>query len=961
MQLAAGAKLHGFTVKEVREIPEIKAVMYRMEFDKNGADLVWLDRADDNKTFGICFKTVPEDSTGIFHIIEHSVLNGSEKYPVKEPFVELLKSSLQTFLNAMTGSDLTIYPVASRNDQDFQNLMDVYLDAVFHPLTLKDPHAFRQEGWHYELDDPDGELLINGVVYNEMQGAMSNPDEVLEMAIAGGLFPDTCYRFNSGGDPEHIPDLTYEQYVKSHKRFYHPSNSRIFLDGEIDLDATLSRIESYLKPYDRITPNSEIAVQAPVTPPEITAEYEIGEDEDENSKVILAEGWVIGLYNDRVKNLASEVLGELLCGSNESPLKQAILNAGLAQDVSMHTSGGLQPYLTLTVRNTSLDKKDEVWDTVDKTLRELAESGLDHNKLNAIINSLEFSTKERSFGGLRYGMQAMGSWLYGGDPAEALSTDSTFAALRKGVDEGLFENLLKDVILGSNHHASICLLPSKTLGAERAESRRKKLAALKASWSEEKIQSVIADFKKLREKQEHVETPEELSVMPQLKLSDIPKEAKPLKNSVGELSGNVLLHQDVETDGIAYLTLHFDLSDFTVEELKLATLAGSVLGEMATEKSSAADIMAKIESVIGRFTVLTNAFYNSKEGVKPVMSVSAALLESRKEEASELIKEILLLTSFEDKDAFYNLLRQSRIILEQRTSGSRNAANIRAASVLSPKSAVDEEIRGISYLRLLQHAEKSFEKEGVYLCEKLSALLKKIFVRERLTISVTGPVDEGWIMSIVSALPHGVIGEKEQYHAAENHINEGFKIAAGVGYSARCGNLRDVGADYSGSAEVAANLLSYDYLWNEVRVKGGAYGTSMHVFDDGEVQFSSFRDPRCSQSLDTFSAAGSALRRFCDSGEAPDKYIISTIGSLEKPIMPMGEDARAAAMYFGNLTEDDLKKERSEVLGTTVEQLREFSGVLDRLAGKSNVCVIGGENIIEACGEKLAKVETLQQ
>ncbi len=959
MQLNVGTKLHGFTVKEKRELSEIKAVMYRMEYDKNGADLIWLDRDDDNKTFGINFKTIPEDHTGIFHIIEHSVLNGSDKYPVKEPFVELLKSSLQTFLNAMTASDWTMYPIASRNPQDFQNLMDVYLDAVFHPLTLKDPHAFRQEGWHYELDSPEGELTYNGVVFNEMKGAMSNPGEVLEMKLTGGLFPDNCYRFNSGGDPEHIPELTYEQYLASHKRFYHPSNARIFLDGEIDVDATLARIAEYLEPYDRITPDSDIAVQAPVTPAEITAEYEIGQDEDEATKAILGKGWVVGMFNDQVKNMGMDVLAEVLCGSNESPVKQAILSAGLAQDVSMRmTDGVLQPYLTLTVRNTSLDKKDQVWAAIQKTLEDQAANGLDHDRINAILNALEFSTKERSFGGLRYGMQAMSSWLYGGHPADALCTDATFAALRKGVDEGYFEQLLKEVVLESNHHATVCLKPSKTLGAERAAATKAKLAALKASWSDEEIQKVIAEFKALRARQEHVETPEELSVMPQLSLSDIPVEAKPLKNSVGKLGDSVLLHQDVETDGIAYLTLHFGLEDLTPEELELAELAGSVLGEMATDKSTAAELQARIESLIGRFSVEADVY--GEDTVKPVLTVSAALLESRKADAAGLISEILLGTSFEDHNAFYNLLRQTRIVLEQRTASSRNAANIHAASVLSARSAVEEALHGVTYLRLLQRVEKSFETEGVALCDRLSALLKKIFVRERLTISVTGPVDEAWITSIVSTLPSGSVGAAVAYQPAD-HVNDGFKIAGGVGYSARCGNLKDVGAKFSGAARVAATLLRYDFLWNEVRVKGGAYGTAMLVGEDGEIQFSSFRDPRCAQSLDTFNVTGAALRTFCDSGEAPDKYIISTIGDLEKIVMPRGEAARAAAMYFGGITEDDLKQLRHEVLNTTVDQLRAFSEDLDKMCAKSSVCVIGGEEILNACGDKLSNVETLQQ
>ena len=397
--------ISGFRIKEIKEVPETKGILYRMDHEKSGADLVYLDRKDSNKTFAIAFRTIPRDDTGVFHILEHSVLCGSEKYPTKEPFVDLIKSSLNTFLNAFTFPDKTMYPVCSKNEKDFLNLMDVYLDAVFHPLSLKDPHAFRQEGWHYELDSPDGELTMNGVVYNEMKGDYASPDTVLAAALNGALFPDTCYGFESGGHPEHIPELTYEDYLASHARYYHPSNARIFLDGTMDLPMVLARIDSVLKDYDRTEPDSDIAMQKPVAPEDTAVPYEIGAEEDSENKVILAEGWVYGDYTQRERGLAAAILSEILCGSNEAPLTAALLSKGLCEDATMGPNDGIQQsYLSLTVRNTSEEKIPEVWQTVEEVLRGLAKNGIDRKHLHSQLNHLEFVTREKDFGRMPKGL-----------------------------------------------------------------------------------------------------------------------------------------------------------------------------------------------------------------------------------------------------------------------------------------------------------------------------------------------------------------------------------------------------------------------------------------------------------------------------------------------------------------------------------------------------------------------------
>ncbi len=959
--------LHGFVLRYAQELPEIKATLYRMEYEKNGADLVWLDRADDNKTFCIGFKTIPQDDTGVFHILEHSVLNGSEKYPVKEPFVELLKSSLQTFLNAMTYPDKTVYPVSSRNDQDFLNLMDVYLDATLHPLCAKDPHAYRQEGWHYELDSPEGELTCNGVVFNEMKGAYADPSSLLGTGLLQMLFPDNCYGYESGGHPDHITELTYENYQASYRRFYHPSNSRIVLDGAVDMDAALAKLDSYLSAFDRIDPDTDIPMQAPVAPAERTDYYEIGPDEDGTDKVLMAQCWVFGTYEDKEKNTALSVLAQALTGSNEAPLKKALLEAGLCQDVSLYVNDGVQQTMAeLSIRNTSLEKKDQVWETIERTLRELADNGLDHSRLHAILNRQEFTTREKDFGGmprgLVYALSTMDTWLYGGDPAESLCFDETFRSLREKIDQGWFEDLLREVFLEGKHTARMCLVPSATVGEEKRQAERERLAQVKAGWDEARIAQVMDEFKALRARQERQDTPEELATLPVLSLGDIPEEAPALRQTVGQIGGNTLLHQDADTDGITYLDLYFDVSDLPMEELAKLPMLGRLLGQLATEHYDALALRSRIEGSLGRFSASAASY--AKAGCtkccRPVVVVSAAMLEDRKADARELIKEVLQTTRF-DGAQVYNILRQSRIMSEQMIINRGNAAaSMRALASWSAKGAVDETLTGIAQLRWLQAAEKDFEPTGGVLCGELAALCRKIFTRERVTASLTGGMDAAWLESVLADLPSGPMGEKADY-APRAKAAEGFAIPAEIGFSARCGSLATLGKAVTGAGRVASNLLTYDYLWNEVRVKGGAYGTNLRIGEDGSVSFSSFRDPGCGRSLDTFTGAGAALRSFCDSGEQPDKYIISTIGDMDPLLTPRMEGTMAAAMYFSGRTQADRQQARSEVLHTTVEELRTFSRELDALCGASTVCVVGGDAALDACGDKITSRERLQQ
>ncbi len=959
--------LHGFRLVYTQELPEIGAKLHRMEYVQNGADLVWLERPDDNKTFSITFKTVPQDDTGVFHILEHSVLNGSRKYPVKEPFVELLKSSLQTFLNAFTAPDMTMYPVCSRNDQDFLNLIDVYMDAVLHPLSVENPHAFRQEGWHYELDSPQGELRCNGVVYNEMKGAYADPDRVLIGQLERLLFPDNCYGFESGGHPEHIPELDYEQYLASHARFYHPSNARIFLDGQVDLDTVLGKLDGFLRDYDRLAVDADIPMQKPVRPELSSASYEISPEEADENRVLLAQGWVYGRFDEPEKRLACTVLADVLCGSNEAPLKKALLEQGLAEDVELSPQDSMQQnYLLLVVRNTAPDKQQQVWQTVKDTLEGLAKQGLDHRQLHAAINHLEFVSREMDYGsfprGLAYNMNVLESWLYGGDPAQNLCFGPIFQALRSGVEEGLFEKLLAECLLDNPHQARLCLLPSATLGQEKQQREQARLAAIRSGWSEEEVQTVIEQFQALRHAQQQPDSPEALASLPMLSLKDIPEEVGDIPQNLHSLEGVTCLHHGLETDGIVYLDLYFSLADLPQNQLSTVSLLAKLLGQVATEHFGVMELRREIDGNLGSLTVspMVLAPDGHPEAAKPCLVVSVSALEQKKDDAARLTGEVLGGSLFDDEQHIRHLLRQMQISMEQDVSMSGNRyAAVRAGAGFSAAGAMNEAISGLEYLRRLQELNRDFEARFPALGQELQELCRQLFSRNRLTAAVTGSWDPAWLSGLILQLPDLPMGSTQCYQPAPVR-REGIAIAAEVGFAAKAANLYALGQKRTGSGLVAAQLLRLDYLWNTIRVKGGAYGANMGLSSEGSLSLTSYRDPDPNRSLDSFDGAGEALRRFCRDSEGLDKYIISTVAATDPLMSPRLKGLVAGVRYFTGTDHASRQRFLREILHTSREDLEAFSRILDDVCAQAGVCVIGGRACLDACGQKLDSVTSLQ-
>ena len=964
-------RLHGFCVKSIREAAEVAGVLYELEYEKNGAKLLWLSRDDDNKTFSVTFKTIPEDDTGVFHILEHSVLGGSEKYPVKEPFVELLKGSMQTFLNAFTFPDKTMYPVCSRNSKDFLNLIDVYLDAVFHPTIYTKPETFWQEGWHYELFSPEDPLTRNGVVYNEMQGAYSSVENVIHSKLNRLLYPDNCYRFESGGDPASIPELTYEQFLESHKRFYHPSNAMFFLDGNIDIYSVLALIHSVLAPYEKAYIDTDIPMQSPVPYGETTCRYEIGEDEDADNKVQFAIGYVFADFSQQEKSLAMDILVDALCGTNEAPLKKAIISKGLAEDVYFSTVGTQHIEAYLVVRNTSEEKLDELKQTIRETYQNIVNNGFDKELLTACLNNLEFVVKERDYGsmprGLGFAMSIFDTWLYGGDPMQNLSYNESFDNLRKKIDSRFFEELLEESILNSQHCAAVSLLPSKTLGNERREKETRDLQLIKDSWTDATISSIIGMNERLKKAQEEPDSIEDLQKLPSLSLSDISEEPEKLPIIEKNIDGNIVLLHEVETGGITYADIHFSAADLSLEELSKLALLCELLTQTPTENMTALQLLNDIKSNLGFLSATPSLF--SKPGqtssCNPYITIGCGFLENKEDDALRLIYEVIAASVFTDRNLIKNIIAQRKLAIERAFSSSGSAYAVRRiASSSSAHGAASGALSGLEFYRNLVNIEKNFVEKPESVCEELLSLCKRLFVKSRAVVSITGMWKEKLAQRILNILPddsHNTasVPESASYIPAEVK-REGIVTPCSVSFAAKGANLYNIGAEYSGCLRVAASLLSLGYLWNTIRVQGGAYGTGLSVNINGAICFSSYRDPDAANSLDCYDSAGNALREFCASDEELTKYIIGTIADTEPVLSPKLKGRNSAAMFLSGINYETRLKTRREILSATKEKLLEVSYVLDNVCSVNNVCVVGEKSKVEACGSRLDTITTIK-
>ena len=935
--VAVGDRLSGFTVSAVTDLPDIRARLVRMSYDRNGADLVWLARAEENKTFAIAFRTPPEDDTGVAHILEHSVLCGSGRYPVKEPFVELLKSSMATYLNASTWPDRTVYPVATRNERDFRNLVSVYLDAVFDPVAVREDWVLRQEGWHYELSEKGG-LGRSGVVFSEMKGSFANPDTVAYHGVKRLLFPDNCYGFVSGGDPAHIPELTFGKFRDFYRRHYHPSNARIFLDGEIDLKATLAQLDEYLGRYARAEVRSQIKPQVPVTRRE-TVRYASTEEE---RRTILEDGWVFSSVTDLVQPLVFDVLSEYFTGSNEAPLKKALLDAGLCEDVRMGLSALGQLALLVKVRNTTPEQAETCRRTVRETFERACREGLDRKRLAAILEKQEFERLEQDTGSYPKGLalmnEAMVSWMDGGDPADAFRYRALFASVRSRMNDRLFEESLRRFVLDNPHHAELTLVPSRTLSAERARAEESSLAEVRAGLSDEALVRFDAEAKALKARQSVPDRPEDLAKLPRLRVADVPLEERMTPCEHTSVDGVPLLRADVAAEGVVYLRLGFSLDGLTDGELQDVPFLAGLLGSLATSDHTASALRTELDGCLGSFGADASSYLRGAW-----LTVSVSALDRHADDILRLVPEVLLRTRYDDTKAIADLRTQrcERMQRSVRSQGDSFAMR-RAVRGYSEVSRKAELLDGITQLRRLQGPCGT----------DLAALARRLFTRSRLTVGLSANAPEALAASVVAAFPVGEpVASAPVARTAEADSSEGFEIPAPIGFSALAGHLPE-GSVRRGAHDVASRIVSLDYLWNTVRVKGGAYGTGLVVSMSGNIVFRSYRDPNPSGAREAFKAAGAALAAFVDSGASYEKYQVASVGRLSPYRSPRAEIDEAMTRHYSGIAPEDLRRRRREILQVTPDELRAVAEELTGAAEKSIHCVVGGKDILNACSLK---------
>ena len=947
--------LYGFRILREKEIKDISATLYEATHEKSGARLIFLDREDENKTFSITFKTIPEDSTGVFHIIEHSVLCGSRKYTTKEPFVDLLKGSLNTFLNAMTFPDKTMYPVSSRNDKDFLNLTDVYLDAVFHPAILGEENIFRQEGWHYEYNEESGELYRSGVVLSEMQGAFSSPDDVASYHINEMLYKGTPYAFESGGEPGEITKLTYSEFCRQHEKYYHPSNAEIFLDGKVKLDELLPLIDSYLSEYEKKDCDFVIPDVERITPTSRCIDYEISSEEDPRDKTRLVVGYLAGRFDEKIKSAAISVLLDAIASSNDSPLKKAIIDSGLCEDMSFLPLDAIKECALLAdFRNVKDGKCDELYGLFCDTVRRIASEGIDRSAIRASINSLEFRMREKDYGtmptGIIYAMTVLESSLYGGDAAENLSFDEVFTFLREKIDTDYFEKLLLSIFIENTHRATLVMTPDPTLGERRAREEKEALQKIKDSLSEKELLDIIKTAKELKTWQAREDTEEDLMTVPKLSISDISEEPERIPLEVYEKEGVTLLSSDITTNGIVYTDLCFDVSDLTPDEIFKMRLLVSLVENLATEKHTATELQNLIKGELGSFGISLTPLTVRGEKTKMYATVSASALESARMRIADITEEILYTSLYRNRDAVRNVVRQLKIASEESfVSSGHQAAIRRAGAYTNPVSAIQEYYSGYEAHLMIKELERSFDEKFDSLADSLEALAKKAFTKKRLLISTAGARHEDLEDRLLEVIRDGGGCEDQTNVSPFGARREGIVIPAKTSYTAMAGNIYALGAVPHGSMNVVRSLLSYEYLWGAVRVQGGAYGVGLVSRNDGNVGFYSYRDPSPERTLGCFKKSGEFLRDFAKRGEDITKYIIGAIGDASPLTSPKLKGTLATTRYLRGVDHERVCELRREMLSTGAKELCSAADLLDTVTESGAFCVVGSKDKLDGC------------
>ncbi|HIU75097.1 MAG TPA: insulinase family protein [Candidatus Pelethocola excrementipullorum] len=964
--------IEAYELLQQEEIQDIQAKGYLYKHKKSGARIMLLANDDENKVFNIAFRTPPANSTGVAHIIEHTLLCGSRKFPLKDPFVELVKGSLNTFLNAMTFPDKTMFPVASCNDTDFQNLMDVYLDAVFYPNIYKNEKIFQQEGWHYHLEQESDPLTYNGVVYNEMKGAFSSADEVLNREVFNTLFPDTAYGVESGGDPRVIPSLSYEEFLDFHRKYYHPSNSYIYLYGNMDMEEKLDWLDKeYLSSFDKIQVDSEIGLQKPFGErKDVRLSYPILDHEEEENNTYLSYNMAAGTTLDVKLCVAFSVLEYALLDAPGAPVKQALLDAHIGKDVvGSYEDGILQPYFQIVAKNANASDKEEFLKVIHDTLQNIVDQGIDKKAILAGINYFEFRFREADYAsypkGLIYGIDVFDSWLYDdGKPWMHLKQLEVFQELKQEAEKGYYEGLIQKYLLSNEHSSMVTLVPEKGLTERDEQETAKKLASYKATLSQEELESLVEQTRALKEFQESEDSEEIKKCIPLLKRSDIRKESIRLYHEEHRQGDTVLLHHNLFTNGIAYVSLLFDTKHVPDELISYMGILKSVLGYVSTERFSYSELFNEINADTGGISCGLQVFQNParNDDCTRMFGVRLKCLYHKLDFAFDMVKEILNTSKLDDEKRLYEILGSLKARLQQAIPGAgHSSAVLRASSYFSAGSYFQEQIAGITFYELVENLEKNFEERKADLIDKLKTLMGYIFRPENLFVSVTA--DENGYKGMEQRIAfmkeylHKDTLEQGGIQYRLEQKNEAFKTAGQVQYVATCGNFREAGFDYTGSLRILKMILNYDYLWMNLRVKGGAYGCMSGFKRTGEAYLVSYRDPNLSKTLETYKGIKDYLNQFDCPERDMTKYIIGTISELDTPLNPSAKGSVSLNAYFSGLTEADFQKERDEILGASCEDIRRLAELVDAVVSQHNICVIGSSAEIEKDKEVFKEIK----
>ena len=965
-----GEELNGFCLKNFSTVEEIGAKTYEFEHIKTGAKLFFVETDDDNKVFYIGFRTPPKDDTGVAHIVEHSVLCGSKKYPLKEPFVELVKGSLNTFLNAMTYPDKTVYPVASRNAKDFRNLQDVYLDAVFNPAMLTTPEILMQEGWHYEIDSADAPLNYSGVVYNEMKGALSSPDDILAYKLQQATFPQNCYGYQSGGDPEAIPNLTQENFIAFHQKFYHPSNSYIYLYGDVDIAEQLAYLDrEYLSKFDKIEVDSAIDFHPAFSEMKRATEvYPIGEEESAIEKSFLSLNLVVGDTLDTRTNLALEILTHALFLSPAAPLRKALIDSGLGKDVDAGLEDDLrQPTFTITLNGSEVDRVEKFYALLTDELQKLVTNGIDKTLLQASINLMEFKLREADFGlapkGLIYGLRLLKTWLYGGDPNGYLRYEDDLAAVKRGLDENFFEDIVQKYFIDNPHKVLMTLAPNKAFAKKRDAAQAAKLAEIKATLTPAQLEEIISMTQKLKLRQQSPDSPEALKTIPILKRADLRKEAEKLPLQFRDLDGTRILWSNIDTHGIIYLTFYFDAEKIPQDKLFHAYLLTSLLGNIDTKKHSYEELAILTNLNIGGLATSLRADSENRKphAFAPRMKTYVKALKSKLAEMTEILAEIFNDTVFTNKKRLRELIEQDQIGFELNLQNMATQIVSSRLMSYSTKAGAYNAAAYLPYNKFLKNLLADFDANFDDLVDDLYDVRERLLNRNGLIVSVTAP-DELYkkFMPHLDALLKSLNAQnfqREHYSFPCKPLNEGLYSQSRVQYVGKGANFIELGHEYHGALNVLETILRYEYFWTKIRVQGGAYGAFASFNRTGNLFFGSYRDPNLTKTLETLNGTADFLKNFDVSEREMDKYIIGTLSKVDKPLTPSIKGQLAADFCLSNITYADRQKSRDEILATRQDDIRALSNLVSDCMNQNRLCVFGNEKILKEHAEIFGEIK----